>query len=31
MFIESVDDEVQAVQELDTVKNTLFDTVLSKE
>ncbi|OKL63856.1 hypothetical protein UA08_01113 [Talaromyces atroroseus] len=30
-FIESVDDEVQAVLELDTVKSTLFDTVLSKE
>jgi hypothetical protein len=28
-FLESMDDEVQSVEELDTVKPTLFDTLLA--
>ena len=27
-FLESIDDEVQAVQELDTIKPSLFDSLL---
>lgn len=30
-FLENMDDEVQSVQELDTVQNSVFDNLLAEE